>query len=70
MQRMRNATRDPAQDSAAKRRRTHFAEVSFRGAPDRYQVTLITFAPIACASARGSTENTAEGVPAAAQTMS
>src|SRR5215207_9661803 len=30
MQRKRNATRDPAQDSAAKRRQTHFAEVSER----------------------------------------
>ncbi|MFL5124877.1 MAG: hypothetical protein ACJ8CS_06510, partial [Microvirga sp.] len=30
MQRKRNATRDPAQDSAAKRRRIHFAEVSER----------------------------------------
>ena len=33
MQRKRNATRDPAQELAAKRRRTHFAEP--RGAPHR-----------------------------------
>ena len=33
MQRKRNATRDPAQNSAAKRRQTHFAEVSSGSAP-------------------------------------